>query len=113
MSNKQEILQTIKEALGEELKWILYQQFDFIDGVDTETGITDNVISFNLVKNQELHIDLAQKQFTIITFKFDYYRDPCPGYEVDSEEDVTEKCLKLIGDLADIMEVFSEPTRVS
>lgn len=105
---KQEILETIREELGKTLLDLLYEHFDLLDGYSTGGMVKDNLITFDLLNDQQLRIDLAKKSFTIITFKFDWYRDPCPGYGVDSEEDVTEKCLKLIGDLADIMEVFSE-----
>lgn len=108
MSKKQEILKTIREYLGKEIPFICKGAVDFIDGFLTEADIKGNLITFNLAGDQQLHVDLAKKSFTIITFKFDYYRDPCPGYVFDSEEDITEKCLEIIGDLADIMEVFSE-----
>ena len=105
---KEEILQTIREYLGKEIPFICKGSVDFIDGFLTQPEIKGNLITFDLTNDKQLHIDLSKKLFTIVVFKFDHYRDPCPGYVYENEVDVTQKCLKLIGDLADIMVVFSD-----
>lgn len=105
---KEEILQTIREQLAGDIKQWLYPGFDLVDGFSTVPEIKGNLITFDLLNDRQLHIDLAKKLFTIVVFKFDHYRDPCPGYVYENEVDVTEECLKLIGDLADIMVVFSD-----
>lgn len=105
---KEEILQTIREQLAKEILNISNVLIPFVDGYSTEPEIKGNLITFDLLHDKQLHIDLAKKLFTIVEFKFDHYRDPCPGYVYENEVDVTEICLKLIGDLADIMVVFSD-----
>jgi hypothetical protein len=34
------------------------------------------------------------------------YKDPCPGLVSEKEEDITELCMSLIGDLKDILRIF-------
>lgn len=105
---KEEILQTIREELARDIKQWLYPGFELVDGFSTQPEIKGNLITFDLTNDKQLHIDLAKKLFTIVRFKFDHYRDPCPGYIYENEVDVTQECLKLIGDLADIMVVFND-----
>lgn len=107
---KEEILQTIREQLAGDIKQWLHPSFDLIEGFATQPEVKSNLIIFDLLNDRQLHIDLAKKLFTIVEFKFDHYRDPCPGYVYENEVDVTQECLKLIGDLADIMVVFSDRT---
>ena len=111
---KIELLQMIREQLAKDIRELLNDHFEFNDTFEERikcpATIKDNEITYELLHDQYLVVDLVNQQFFIEQQKFDFYRDPCPGFVFEYEKDVTDKCLPLIGSLSTIIKVFTDDT---
>jgi hypothetical protein len=101
---KEEILETIREELAKNVLPCLSKKFDIqeTEGFDV---YKDSVV-YSLVGYTYIKMDLYKNEFSLEKYKFDMYKDPCPGLVSEKEEDITELCMSLIGDLKDILRIF-------
>jgi hypothetical protein len=101
---KEEILNLIREELAKDIFTCISKRYDLLDKEGFE--VYKDKIVYDLEGHKSLVVDLYKNEFSLDTYKFDMYKDPCPGLVSEKEEDVTDLCMALIGDLKDILGIF-------
>lgn len=79
-----------KETIAKEIRYALIGHYEFLDPPDIYEIKGDEII-YDLYEHKTLVADVKKKTLTLQSWKFDWYREPCPGLVlVDEKEQDTE-----------------------